>query len=78
MGALGEATLEGARWVTIGRVIVEILSLGATVLLAHLISPAAFGQAVIAGIVTTVALALTIGGFATPIVQRREAEPEFI
>jgi O-antigen/teichoic acid export membrane protein len=72
-GELREAALAGVRWMTIARVASELVLLGSTVVLARLITPAEFGLAAIALIVTALATVLTGESFGTPLVQRKEA-----
>lgn len=71
-GELREAALAGVRWMTIAKVASEVVLLGSTVVLARLISPADFGLAAIALIVTALATVLTGESFGTPLVQRKE------
>ena len=70
---LREAALAGVRWMAISKVASEIVLLGSTVVLARLISPAEFGLAAIALIVTALATVLTGESFGTPLVQRKDA-----
>lgn len=69
-GELQDATLVGARWVVIARVVAELLLLGSTVVLARLLKPAAFGHAAIALIFTALAGTL-ISGVAGPLLIQR-------
>jgi O-antigen/teichoic acid export membrane protein len=75
---LREATLAGVRWVTMGRVLAELTALSATVVLARLIPPSAFGLAAVAFAVTLVAGVLASGGLATALVQRKEVTPDHL
>lgn len=70
-GDLREAALAGARWVTIGRAIAEISALAATVVVARLVPPAAFGLAAVAFAVNLLAQILATGGIVTALVQRK-------
>jgi lipopolysaccharide exporter len=75
---LREATLRGVRWVTLARVAVESSHLASVVVLAHLVPPAAFGQAAIALIVQGIVTGVTGAGIATPLVQRETIRREHV
>jgi lipopolysaccharide exporter len=75
---LREATLGGVRWVSLARVVVEGSHLVSMVVLAHLVPPAAFGQAAIALIVQAVVAGVAGAGFATPLVQRETLRREHV
>lgn len=68
--SLKEATLSGARWLTLTRAVGEILALIAVVALARLLTPAEFGRAAVALILVPLAVILTFEGFASALVQR--------
>jgi lipopolysaccharide exporter len=68
---LRRATLTGLRWVSLARLIAEILLFAASVILARLISPAEFGRAAVALIVVAVATVLIGQAFGAPLVQMR-------
>ena len=72
--ALHEATLAGVRWVSLARIVAEVVAFGSMVVLAHLVAPAEFGRAAVALIVNALAIALAGGGFGTPLVQREKVE----
>jgi lipopolysaccharide exporter len=76
--ALREATVSGARWIGLSRIVVEGAALAVSVVLARLIPPAAFGHAAVALVVF--ALAATIGpsGLTAPLVQRSAIDREQI
>jgi lipopolysaccharide exporter len=76
--SLKEATLSGVRWVMLTRVASETLALGATVALARLLAPAAFGRAAVALIFIPLATILTFEGFASALVQRESIEDSHI
>ncbi|HUN79478.1 MAG TPA: oligosaccharide flippase family protein [Solirubrobacteraceae bacterium] len=76
--SLKEATLSGVRWVMLTRVASEALALGATVALARLLAPAAFGEAAVALIFIPLATILTFEGFASALVQRESIEDEHV
>jgi O-antigen/teichoic acid export membrane protein len=68
---LKTATLSGARWVGVSRILAELLGLATTVLLARLVSPAEYGTAVIVLILPMLASILTFEGFGAFLVQTR-------
>jgi PST family polysaccharide transporter len=76
--SLKEATLSGIRWLMLTRVASEALALAAMVILARLVSPAAFGRAAVALIFLPLATILTFEGFASALVQREQIEPEHL
>lgn len=67
---LRAATLHGVRWTTFGRIGVESLAFGSSLLIARLVPPAEYGSAVIALTVYALALSVSTQGFGVPIVQR--------
>jgi len=71
---LQDATLEGVRWITYGRVATELISFATLAILAHLIPPVEYGRVAIALILQGLAFALTNEGFGNPLVQRRELD----
>jgi PST family polysaccharide transporter len=75
---LTEATASGLRWISVGRVVTELLLLGSMVVLARLIPPAAFGMFAIAVIVQELAINLLSEGVSSAIVQRRDIEREHL
>jgi O-antigen/teichoic acid export membrane protein len=77
-GELREATLSGIRWLTIARVSSELLLIVTTIVLARLISPAEFGRAAIALIVSALATSLASESFGTPLVQRPALPQEHV
>ena len=68
---LKTATLSGARWVGVSRIVAEALGLATTVVLARLISPAEYGTAVIVLILPMLASILTFEGFGSFLLQTR-------
>src|SRR5262245_2895247 len=68
---LKTATLSGARWVGMSRIVAEVLGLATTVALARLVSPAEYGTAVVVLILPMLASILTFEGFGAFIVQAR-------
>jgi lipopolysaccharide exporter len=75
---LKTATLSGARWVGVSRIIAEILALATTVLLARLLSPAEYGTAVVVLILPMLASILTFEGFGAFLVQARTCTREHV
>jgi PST family polysaccharide transporter len=71
---LVDASAHGLRWVSVARVLGELLMLGSMVVLARLIPPAAFGMLAIAILVQELAISLPSEGVGTAIVQRRSVE----
>ncbi|HYM53831.1 MAG TPA: oligosaccharide flippase family protein, partial [Solirubrobacteraceae bacterium] len=61
--------LRGLRWLVIARPMGEVILLGSTVVLAHLISPAEFGRFAVAAIAGTVAV-IPLAGVSAALVQR--------
>jgi O-antigen/teichoic acid export membrane protein len=74
--SLKETTLDGVRWVMLGRGASEVLALAAAVALARMVSPAEFGRAAVALILVPLATILTFEGFASALVQRPSFEEE--
>ena len=77
--ALRDAAVSGVRWVTIAQVVGQVIALASSVLLAHLVSPAQFGHATVALVLTVLGVTLSYQGFGSVLVQRerldeREAE----
>jgi lipopolysaccharide exporter len=68
---LKTATLSGARWAGVSRIVFEVLALATTVLLARLVSPAEYGTAVIVLILPILATILTYEGFGAFLVVTR-------
>ena len=71
---LREATLAGIRWVTLARIVAEVVVLGTMVILARLIPPSEFGLVAIALIVQSLGLVLAGEGVGAALVQRRELD----
>ena len=76
--ALKSATLSGARWVGMSRIVAEVLALATTVLLARLVSPAEYGIAVVVLILPMLASILTFEGFGAFLVQARTLTREHV
>jgi lipopolysaccharide exporter len=77
-GALKDATLAGVRWISLARLVGEIIAFGSMVALARLIAPSEFGQFAIALVVQEIALTLTGEGIGTALVQRKVVEREHL
>jgi lipopolysaccharide exporter len=75
---LKTATLSGARWVGVSRIVAEVLALATTVVLARLISPAEYGTAVVVLILPMLASILTFEGFGAFLVQTRTCTREHV
>lgn len=67
---LTEATASGLRWIAFARIGTEVLLMGSMVVLAHLVSPKAFGMFAIAVIVQEIAMNVPSEGVGSAIVQR--------
>src|SRR3954471_14341602 len=65
-----ESMLVGVRWVAGARAVIEIIGLASSVVLARLIAPPEFGQAVVALIVATLASIMVSNAFASLLVQQ--------
>ena len=71
-----ERTLSGVRWVVLARIAGESVALIAAVVLARLLTPAAFGRAAVPLILAPLAVILTFEGFASVLVQRESITRE--
>jgi O-antigen/teichoic acid export membrane protein len=69
---LKDAAVAGVRWTTAARVGIEVITLASAVVLARLIAPSGFGQAVVPLILVPLAVILTFEGFGSALVQRKE------
>jgi lipopolysaccharide exporter len=75
---LKTATLSGARWVGVSRIVAEVLALATTVALARLVSPAEYGIAVVVLILPMLASILTFEGFGAFLVQTRACTSDHV
>ena len=66
------AAIEGVRWMALARLAAELLTLGSSIVLAHLVSPRQFGMLAVAVIVRELALMTANEGVGSPLVQRRD------
>jgi PST family polysaccharide transporter len=73
--SLTQAAVTGVRWITLARIVSEVVGLGAMVVLARLIPPAEFGKYVIALIVAELAMSILGESVGNAIVQRPEVRP---
>jgi O-antigen/teichoic acid export membrane protein len=67
-----EAMLKGVKWITLGRIVSEVIAFAASVVLARMVSPAEFGHAVLAIFLMALAGGLPSGSFGSPLVQASE------
>jgi O-antigen/teichoic acid export membrane protein len=72
------ATLAGVRWISLARLVGEIVAFGSMVALARLIAPSEFGRFAIALVVQEIALTLTGEGIGTALVQRKVVRREHL
>lgn len=75
-GDLRAASLSGVRWVSLARLIAEVVTIGSSVVLARLIPPAEFGRAAIAYGFVIIAVAIGWAGFGSALVQMRSIDRE--
>src|SRR5262249_5624576 len=73
---LRDAAVQGVRWSSLSRPLVEIIQLGSIVILARLIVPAEFGRYAIALIAQEVAFLIVAGGLTVALVQRKTLSRE--
>jgi O-antigen/teichoic acid export membrane protein len=73
---LTEATAAGVRWLTLARVVTEVLLLASMVALARLMPPSAFGAFAIAVIVQELAVSMPSEAVSSALVQRRTVTRE--
>jgi O-antigen/teichoic acid export membrane protein len=71
---LTEATAAGLPWLTLARVVTELVLLASMVVLARLIPPSAFGMFAVAVIVQELAVNVPSEGVGSALVQRREID----
>jgi len=75
---LKDAAVSGIRWTTAARVGSEVVTFFSAVVLARLIPPSGFGQALVPTILLTLAVILTFEGYGSALVQRKTVEREHI
>lgn len=71
---LKQAAVAGVRWTTAARVAIEAITLVAAIVLARLIPPSGFGEAVVPLIFVPLAVIFTFEGFGSALVQRKTIE----
>jgi Membrane protein involved in the export of O-antigen and teichoic acid len=71
---LKRATVSGVRWTTAAQVAVEAGALVSAIVLARLIGPSGFGEAVVPLIFVPLAVIFTFEGFGSALVQRKTVE----
>jgi PST family polysaccharide transporter len=71
---LNAAVVRGVRWTAVSRPIIEIVLLGAMVVLARLIGPAEYGRTAVALAVSELAILVPTQGVVTALVQRRDVD----
>jgi O-antigen/teichoic acid export membrane protein len=76
--ALRDAAVVGVRWISLARLVGEIVAFGSMVALARLIGPTEFGKFAIALVVQEIALTLTGEGIGTALVQRKTVHREHL
>lgn len=74
---LAEAVVSGARWITLARILAEVVLFATLVVLARLIPPAEFGKYAIVVFTQELAVGI-IGGFGQALVQRRSLRREHL
>lgn len=75
-GDLRAASLSGVRWISLARLIAEVLAVGSSIILARLIPPAEFGRVAIAYGFVAIAVSVAWSGFGSALVQMRSIERE--
>ncbi len=71
---LKEAAVSGVRWTMVARVASEVIGLASAVVLARLLSPSEFGEAVVPLIFVPLAVIFTFEGLGSALVQRKEID----
>lgn len=71
---LKEAAVSGVRWTTAARVATEIVTLASAIVLARLVAPSEFGEAVVPLIFVPLAVIFTFEGVGSALVQRKEID----
>jgi PST family polysaccharide transporter len=75
---LQAATADGVRWISLARVVTEVLLLGSMVALARLVPPADFGRFAVAVIVQELAMGIPTEGVGSALVQRTNVRREHL
>lgn len=71
---LKQAAVSGVRWTTAARVATEIVTLASAIVLARLVAPSEFGEAVVPLIFVPLAVIFTFEGVGSALVQRKEID----
>jgi lipopolysaccharide exporter len=71
---LKQAAVSGVRWTMVARVATEIISLASAIMLARLVAPSEFGEAVVPLIFVPLAVIFTFEGLGSALVQRKEID----
>ncbi len=71
---LKQAAVSGVRWTTAARAASEVVSLASAIVLARLVAPAEFGEAVVPLIFVPLAVIFTFEGVGSALVQRKEID----
>jgi lipopolysaccharide exporter len=71
---LKQAAVSGVRWTTAARAATEVVSLASAVVLARLVAPSEFGEAVVPLIFVPLAVIFTFEGLGSALVQRKEID----
>src|ERR1051326_8424356 len=71
---LKQAAVSGVRWTTAARVASEVVSLVSAIILARLVAPSEFGEAVVPLIFVPLAVIFTFEGVGSALVQRKEID----
>lgn len=71
---LKEAAVSGVRWTVVARVASELIALASAVVLARLVAPSEFGEAVVPLIFVPLAVIFTFEGLGSALVQRQEID----
>ncbi len=69
---LKQAAVSGVRWVSAARAVTELVTVSSAIVLARLVEPSEFGEAVVPLIFVPLAVILTFEGFGSALVQRQE------
>lgn len=75
---LKDAAVSGIRWTTAARVGSEVVTFCSAVVMARLVPPSGFGQALVPTILLTLAVILTFEGYGSALVQRKTIEREHV
>jgi lipopolysaccharide exporter len=71
---LKEAAVSGVRWTMVARIATELITLASAIVLARLVAPSEFGEAVVPLIFVPLAVIFTFEGLGSALVQRKEID----